>query len=70
MTMQAEEMQLSGLVETLTRKNRHLQKELSEAHRSNEEMFEQRMRLQASQVDGCAQRGRGQESFISHFIVR
>ena len=52
---QAEELQLSGLVETLTRKNRHLQKELSEAHRSNEDMFEQRMRLQTAQVraGGC-----------------
>ncbi|GAX82861.1 hypothetical protein CEUSTIGMA_g10287.t1 [Chlamydomonas eustigma] len=48
--IQAEEVQLSGLVETLTRKNRHLQKELVEAQRSNEEMFEQCMKLQAGQA--------------------
>ncbi len=47
---QAEELQLSGLVETLTRKNRHVQKELAEAHRSNEDMFDQRMRLQTTLV--------------------
>ncbi|GFH06935.1 uncharacterized protein HaLaN_01658, partial [Haematococcus lacustris] len=39
--IQAEELKLSGLVESLSRKNRHLQKELAETHRSNEEMFGQ-----------------------------
>ena len=44
------------MVESLTRKNRHLQKELAEAHKASEEMFEQRLRLQSAQV-GRAERG-------------
>ena len=41
---------MSGLVEGLTRKNRHMQKELTEAHRSNEDMFGQLMALQNAQA--------------------
>lgn len=48
--IEAEEMQMAGLAETLTRKNRHLHKELTEAQRSCEEMFEQRMKTQASEA--------------------
>ena len=48
--IEAEEMQMAGMVETLTRKNRHLHKELTEAQRSCEEMFEQRMKTQASEA--------------------
>ncbi len=41
---------LNGLVESLTRKNRHLQKELSESLRANEEQFAQLMKAQAEKV--------------------
>jgi hypothetical protein len=47
--IEVEEMQMAGMVEALTRKNRHLHKELTEAQRSCEEMFEQRMKTQASE---------------------
>eukprot|EP00955_Chlamydomonas_euryale_P000417 4780-Chlamydomonas_euryale.AAC.1 len=52
---QAEEAQLSGLVESLTRKNRHLAKELADAQRSNEEMFEAQMKAQVAAAAGAAQ---------------
>jgi hypothetical protein len=48
--IQAEEMQLHGLVESLSRKNRHLGRELSEAHRANEEQFGALMKAQAERV--------------------
>lgn len=47
---QAEELQLHGLVERLTRKNRHIQKELADAHHANEEQFAALMKAQADRV--------------------
>jgi hypothetical protein len=49
---QAEELELSGLVESLTRKNRHLTRELGEAHRANEEAYAWLVKSQAAQVGG------------------
>lgn len=53
---QAEEMQMSGMVDSLGRKNRYLLKELEEAQRSNEEQYAQLIKAVSERVCGgcCA----------------
>lgn len=48
--MQAEELQMSGMVESLSRKNRYLLKELEEAQRSNEEQYAQLIKANSERV--------------------
>eukprot|EP00983_Pelagomonas_calceolata_P011694 376804-Pelagomonas_calceolata.AAC.3 len=50
--VQAEEMQMSSMVESLSRKNRFLLKELDEAQRANEEQYAQLIKANSERVCG------------------
>jgi len=60
--MQAEEMQMSGMVDSLGRKNRYLLKELEEAQRSNEELYVQLIKANSERV--CREKERGLRAII------